>query len=254
MPTPSSAASALAFGALGVAPLVAPAGALGETVTITVAIDLPDFCSDGPMVFQVTDVPIGAGPELTGAESEITSNPCDWGGAVSVDVDPATSQVIVATADSNTFQTVQVSVIAEDLGPLTLVSDGLWESSGESESECTMASPPTLGVVVGARHHRLVDAAGLRRRGRRPRELRHRRVQLRPDRADDDEHHQRSHHVGSGSRRRRRGHPRLHRLSPTGIAVRPEGPVRRALGVPGTGGPARRPERPAPSAARVRRR
>ena len=144
-----AAASSLALGAISVATLASPAGAAGETVSITVAMDLPfqtDNCALGPMVFQVTDVAIGAGPELTGDGSEIVSNPCGWGGSVSVDVDPSTKQVTVASVDTNSFQTTVVTVTYPGIGSVVTTSDDLWEPAG-SES-CTLDGP-ALALLPG---------------------------------------------------------------------------------------------------------
>ncbi len=51
--------------------------------------------SQGPAVFQVTDVPVGAGPELSGAD--LVSNPSDWGGSLFVDLDNATHVITQPT-------------------------------------------------------------------------------------------------------------------------------------------------------------
>jgi hypothetical protein len=142
-PLAVAATAALALGAAGIASLASPAGAVGETVSITVSMDLPDFCTDGPMVFQVTDVTIGAGPELTGDSGEIVSNPCGWRGAVSVDVDPTTKQVTVATANSNTFQTTVVTVIYPGIGSVLTTSDSLWVADS-----CNMLTPPATAVTA----------------------------------------------------------------------------------------------------------
>lgn len=140
-------AGALALSAGAVALAAAPAGAVGETVSITVEMDLPFFCVDGPLTFQVTDAPIGAGPELTGDAGEITLNPCGWRGSVSVDVDPTTKQITVATANSNTFQTAVVTVTYPGIGSISTVSDTLWEPN---ELGCTMAPAVTAATGTGA--------------------------------------------------------------------------------------------------------
>jgi hypothetical protein len=96
------------------------------TVSITVSMDLPSSSrpSEGPIVYQVTDVPVADGPELTGAD--LVSNPSGWGGSVTVDVDADAGTVTVATEDSNSFETADVTISGPGLGPLTLVSDDLW--------------------------------------------------------------------------------------------------------------------------------
>jgi hypothetical protein len=93
-------------------------------VTIRVEMDLPDFSSTGPKVFQVSDVTAGPGIELTAAN--LVSNPSGWNGDVTVDVDPVTKAVTVAHGSSNTFQTVKVFVTSSDLTSLTNVNDTLF--------------------------------------------------------------------------------------------------------------------------------
>ena len=111
--------------AVSTAPAHAATGDL-STVSITVSMDLLGLpSSKGPIVFQVTDVPVTSGPELTGAN--LVTNPSDWGGSVTVDVDNTTHQITVATQDSNTFGTATVTVTSPGLGAITLVSDNLWE-------------------------------------------------------------------------------------------------------------------------------
>ena len=131
--------------ALGVVAVAGPASAAPPTtVSITVEMDLPDFCQLGPLVFSVVDVPVAAGPELTGAESEITANPCTWGGAVSVDVAPD-GTITVATAERDSFQTTEVTVTWPGADAVTTVSDGLWEATGEDS--CLMA--PAVTTAAG---------------------------------------------------------------------------------------------------------
>jgi len=123
--------------ALAVMPFVPAAtahAATGDlsTVSIRVSMDLPNPAgnSHGPIVYQVTDVPVTSGPELT--KANLVSNPSGWGGSVTVDVDNTTHHITVATEDSNTFQTATVTVTSPGLGAITLVSDNLWEPESGS--------------------------------------------------------------------------------------------------------------------------
>jgi hypothetical protein len=119
---------ALAIAVLPLLPATSATAAPLEltTVSITVSMDLPSSTrpSDGPIVFEVTDVPVGDGPELTGAN--LVSNPSDWGGSVTVDIDADAGTVTVATEDSNTFETADVTISGPGIGELTLISDDLW--------------------------------------------------------------------------------------------------------------------------------
>jgi hypothetical protein len=74
-----------------------------------------------------------------GAVSEITSNPCDWGGSVSVDVDTATKQVTVASVDTNSFQTTVVTVTYPGIGSIMTTSDDLWAPA--DVETCAMDGP-----------------------------------------------------------------------------------------------------------------
>ena len=113
------------------------------TVSITVSMDLPNpgGNSHGPIVYQVTDVPVTSGPELTSAN--LVSNPSEWGGSVTVDVDNATHHITVATENSNTFQTATVTVTSPGLGTITLVSDNLWEPESASRVQAGLAATTT---------------------------------------------------------------------------------------------------------------
>ena len=96
-----------------------------STVSITVSMDLPSSeFSKGPAVWQVQNVKVADGPELTGAD--LVSNPSDWGGSVTVDVDNASHHITVATEKANDFETATVTVTGAGLGTVSLVSDDLW--------------------------------------------------------------------------------------------------------------------------------
>ena len=79
--------------------------------------------SDGPAVFEVTNVTIGAGPELTGAN--LTENPSGWCGSVIVDVDPDAKTITVSPDDDCNFTDVKLVITSPEFGAVTLVSDEL---------------------------------------------------------------------------------------------------------------------------------
>ena len=141
--------------ALALAPFVANASANAvvepATVSITVSMDLPSGrCGDGPMVFSVTNVTVGVGPELTGGPSEITSNPCGWRGSVSVDVDNVAQTITVATVDANDFETVTVLVSGTGIDALSVVSDALWQppaAPGDVEMVLSRALVPGHATI-----------------------------------------------------------------------------------------------------------
>jgi len=125
-----------------------------STVSITVSMDLPNGRgSTGPLVYQVTDVPVTSGPELTSAN--LVSNPSDWSGSVTVDVDNTTHHITVATENSDIFQTVTVAVTSPGLGAITLVSDNLWEplagsllpGGGLDATTTTTTTPPLMPLT-----------------------------------------------------------------------------------------------------------
>ena len=117
---------AILIGASGFA--AAPAlAATAAHVDIRVELDLVEGdgtpWGSGPAVFEVTDAPIGAGPELTGAD--LVANPSGWCGSVTVDVDPVASTVTVAAEESCDFTDVRVWVSSPDFATFSLVSDDL---------------------------------------------------------------------------------------------------------------------------------
>jgi hypothetical protein len=95
----------------------------------------PSHGAEGPVVFQVTDVPVGDGPELTGAN--LVSNPSGWEGSVTVDVSNSDHTVTIATEDSDVFETATVTTAGR--GTVSLVSDNLWTS--ERPSALTQGGP-----------------------------------------------------------------------------------------------------------------
>lgn len=95
-----------------------------STVSITVELDMVSETS-GPAVFQVTDVPVGAGPELSGAD--LVSNPSDWNGSLFVDLDNATHTITISPDEKGwDFETARITITSPGLGVITLVSDDLW--------------------------------------------------------------------------------------------------------------------------------
>lgn len=132
--------------AASTAPAHAATGDLA-TVSITVSMDLPNppGNSKGPIVFQVTDVPVTSGPELTGAN--LVSNPSKWRGSVTVDVDNTTHHITVATEHVNSFQTATVTVTSPGLGAITLVSDNLWVPLSASLPQGALATTTTTTAL-----------------------------------------------------------------------------------------------------------
>jgi hypothetical protein len=116
----------------------AGAGApLPTTVSIRVELDLPyQEGSDGPVVFEVTDAPVGAGPELTGAD--MVDNPSDWCGSLNVDVDNVAGTITVTPDEVCDFQTALVVVTGQGIDSIQTVTNDLWETIDEGpEDECT---------------------------------------------------------------------------------------------------------------------
>ncbi len=133
---------------LGLAGLAAAAPAYAATpghVDIRVELDLEIggvSIDDGPAVFEVTDVAIGAGPELTGAD--LIDNPSEWCGSVTVDVDPAARTITVAAERECNFSDVRVWVSSPEFTKVTFVSDDLlspYEPEG-CEGECGEGAVP----------------------------------------------------------------------------------------------------------------
>jgi len=119
-------AAALASPVLGVPGSLAGTP-LPQTVSIRVELDLSE--SSGPRVFEVTDVPVGDGPELTAADE--IANPQNYCGALIVDVDNV-AQTITITPDTDescsNFETASVVVEGEGIDSLDVISDNLWEN------------------------------------------------------------------------------------------------------------------------------
>lgn len=139
---------------------MANAEPLPQTVSIRVELDLPSCC-DGPRVFEVVDVPVGPGPELTVANE--VANPSNYCGALNVDVDNV-AQTITITPDTNetcsNFETAKVIVEGEGINSLTLVSDTLWR---DDPDECEMHLLPLSiqdGTVVINWATTTIDASG----------------------------------------------------------------------------------------------
>jgi hypothetical protein len=129
--------AALAAGALA---LLAPLGFAASAsaaepiiVSITVAMDLPAQTGEsGPIVYQVTDVTAGPGPELTYAD--LVDNPNDWCGTLNVDIDPTTKTILIYSDPDSpveepicNFQTVAVTITSAQIGNIVLVEDGLFD-------------------------------------------------------------------------------------------------------------------------------
>lgn len=127
-------------------PAHAAAGDL-TTVSITVSMDLPTAVGGhGPVVFQVTNVAVGAGPELTGADLVSNPTPCD--GSLNVDVNNTDHTITVTPDDPNTFETATVTVTSPGLGPITLVSDNLWIAEPPTLTKTGNASSPAIAQVA----------------------------------------------------------------------------------------------------------
>jgi hypothetical protein len=130
-----------------------------------VSLDLPSGPSSGPTVFQVADVPVGDGPELTSADR--VSNPSGWKGSVTVSVNNSDHTITIATEDSELFETAAVMVTSVDLGTVSLVSDNLWSpkllnalAQDKQLDRATTTLPATMPLTLnsdpgsGWGHHR----------------------------------------------------------------------------------------------------
>ncbi len=110
-------------------------------------MDLPTaVAGHGPVVFQVTDVAVGAGPELTGAD--LVTNPTPWGGSLNVDVNNTDHTIRVTPDDPDTFETATVTVTSPGLGPITLVSDNLWIAEPLTLTRTGNALAPAIAQVA----------------------------------------------------------------------------------------------------------
>ena len=123
----------VAVGALALAlPLAGSAAAVADepiVVSIRAALDLPSH-SDGAIVYEVTNVTAGEGPELT--EANLVSNPSDWCGSVDVDVDPVSKSIFIYTNPESqvcNFETVSVTITSAQIGTITLADDTLFDES-----------------------------------------------------------------------------------------------------------------------------
>ncbi|NYF11171.1 hypothetical protein HDC94_002327 [Leifsonia sp. AK011] len=153
----------VAVGALALALPLAGATAVSAdepiVVSIRAALDLPvNANSDGPVVFEVTDVTAGEGPELT--EADLVENPSAWCGSVDVDVDPVSKTISIYTAPDSevcNFQTVSVTITSDQIGAITLESDTLFDQSLCPDDEGDEPFTASNEVSVAAETVQLVD-------------------------------------------------------------------------------------------------
>lgn len=127
------------FGAAGLALLVtsavgvvlsAPAVALDQPVTVRVEMGISG--DDGPLVYQATDVTVGAGPELVGRTDlpAFVSNPSNYCGDLTVDIDPTAKTITVMDGDNKCgFTNVFVTVASSEIASIALVCDELLEAT-----------------------------------------------------------------------------------------------------------------------------
>ncbi|MGN0065095.1 MAG: Ig-like domain repeat protein [Nocardioides sp.] len=100
---------------------------------IRVELNLPDFRTGSPKVFEVTGVTPSAGVELTNL-NEI-SNPDGWGGWLAVDIQPGTRRVVLTPDPAGwDFQTVKVRITSPDIRRLSVVSDKLFGDASPDRS------------------------------------------------------------------------------------------------------------------------
>lgn len=116
--------------------LAASAGNVDIRVELDVLYPGGVPAGSGPAVFEVADAPIGPGVELTSAD--LVSNPSDWCGSITVDVDPSAKTVTVSAEVECDFTDVKVWVTSPDFGSsMSLVSDNLlWPKDDECSGEC----------------------------------------------------------------------------------------------------------------------
>src|SRR6476646_11866850 len=94
-------------------------------VDITVSLDLPNGSgSTGPKVFERDNVTPGPGVELDA--TDLKSNPSDWCGSLSVDIDPNAEHITVAPDEPCDFQTAEVTITGGGYTGLSVLSDTLW--------------------------------------------------------------------------------------------------------------------------------
>lgn len=111
--------------------------ASAANVDIRVELDLlyeGESIRSGPSVFEVTDVPIGDGAELT--ITNLAENPSHWCGSLKVDVDPVAKTITVSPDFRCDFSDVRVWVSSPEFTTMTFVSDDLlWPCDRDSEEE-----------------------------------------------------------------------------------------------------------------------
>ena len=98
------------------------------------------------MVYQVTDVPVGDGPELTGAD--LIANPSGWCGSLAVDVDNVARTITMTPDEVCNFETATVEVVGEGIDTLTTISDELWTTDEEGCVMNLVQASATVGVAT----------------------------------------------------------------------------------------------------------
>jgi hypothetical protein len=123
----------------------AASAADGDPITadIYVAIDLPDYGSSGPMVWQYTDVPVTDGVELPSG-SAVTSNPTGWCGDAYVDIAADLSTVTYGGGDHYCdFETAEIVITLHNgtfAGDPVIVSDALFQDVGDTTPKVQSAT------------------------------------------------------------------------------------------------------------------
>ncbi len=97
-----------------------------SAITADIYVEIDFVGSSGPKTFAVTGVPVGAGPELTGAD--VQTDPSDHCGALAVDVslDPTTITVTGIGACSYSDAYVKVTLHGMEFSSTTVLSDALF--------------------------------------------------------------------------------------------------------------------------------
>ncbi|MCW2813786.1 MAG: hypothetical protein JWN84_1241 [Nocardioides sp.] len=132
-----------------------PASAAERTVvSIKAELDVPSIEFDpgvpsGPRTFEVTDVTAGDQVELTGSDE--TSNPSEYCGTISVDVDPVSKRITVgpdvAAPETCDFETVRVTVLSSSVAGAAYVSGDLFETGSAEAVQFTRTVTPVSGGV-----------------------------------------------------------------------------------------------------------
>lgn len=107
-----------------------PAGA-ADPLIVDIRVELNIIDDDGgeyaPRVFEVTGVEAKAG-QIELSEADEISNPEEWCGSVTVDIDPEAGTITIATEEDCDFHIARVIITSDQIDAVEVVSDDLWDA------------------------------------------------------------------------------------------------------------------------------